>query len=302
MDITGWATQGIERLKGRRRRGLPGWKGARGGLSLDTLIEYAARLGYGARGFIYVSVGLLTLAAALDRTGHAVGSRGAVFWLAEQPFGRVWLVALGLGLWAFVGWRVLQSVFDADREGRTPKALLLRAGQAASGVFYGLLAAGVFELLDEVGPKMALEDVEENRRKAEILLALPFGDLLLMAAGAVILSVGAGNIIKGFSADFGEALVCSDRLCGPLTMVARAGYIARGFAYMPLALLVVLAGWRASAAAVGSFGSSLDALEAQPGGWIMLALTALGLVAFGLFAFVEARFRRIRPPRDYSPV
>ena len=46
--------------------------------------------------------------------------------------------------------------------------------------------------------------------------------------------------------------------------------------------------------------TALDALEAQPGGSWILGLTAAGLMAFGAFAFVEARWRRIRPPRDLS--
>ena len=40
--------------------------------------------------------------------------------------------------------------------------------------------------------------------------------------------------------------------------------------------------------------AALDALEAQPGGSWILGLTAAGLMAFGAFAFVEARWRRIR--------
>jgi hypothetical protein len=59
---------------------------------LHVLVEQAARVGYGARGFVYLSAGALTLLAALDRIGDAVGTGGAAGWLAEQPFGRVWLV------------------------------------------------------------------------------------------------------------------------------------------------------------------------------------------------------------------
>ena len=269
---------------------------------LAILVELAARVGYGARGFVYVSIGVLTLLAALDLEGRSVGTQGAVVWLAGQPLGRLWLVLLGLGLWAFVGWRILQAIFDADREGKSWRALLLRAGQAISGLFYGVLAAGVFELLDEVGLRMASEDVAENQRKAEILLDLPFGDALLIIVGLIVTAVGVGNIVKGICADFGETLSCSQALCRPLSLIARTGYVARGVAYLPLALLVILAGWHARADEVGSFGSSLDALEAQPGGSLMLGATALGLVAFGLFAFVEARFRRIRAPRDLNPL
>lgn len=265
---------------------------------LHDLLELAARIGYGARGFVYVSVGAIALLSALNRVGDAVGSRSAVAWLAEQPYGRAWLILLGLGLWAFVVWRVLQSVFDADREGTRPKALASRAGQALSGLFYGVLAASVFELLDEVQVNAAAEDVAENQEKAATLLSLPFGDHALLAVGLVILASGVGNIIRGARSDFAAALACSEKVCRRVVPIARAGYIARGVALLPLALFVILGGLRARASEVTSFGSGLDALERQPGGSWVLAVTALGLIAFGLFAFVEARWRRIRLPRD----
>ena len=47
---------------------------------------------------------------------------------------------------------------------------------------------------------------------------------------------------------------------------------------------------------------ALEAVERQPAGpWILIAV-ALGFVAFGAFSFIEARFRRIRPPRDLNPL
>jgi hypothetical protein len=265
---------------------------------LHDLLELAARIGYGARGFVYLSVGAIALLSAMDRVGDAVGSRGAVAWLAEQPYGRIWLILLGLGLWAFVTWRILQSVFDADHQGKRRKALLSRAGQALSGLFYGVLAASVFELLDEVDANPAAEDVAENQEKAATLLGLPFGDHALLAVGLVILASAVGNIIRGARSDFGAALACSEQLCRRVVPIARAGYIARGVALLPLAVFVILAGFRSRASDVTSFGAGLDALERQPGGSWVLAATAVGLMAFGAFAFVEARWRRIRPPRD----
>ena len=291
------ARKGLARVADRLRHRTPGLKDAP---PLHDQIELAARVGYGARGFVYLSIGMLVLLAAVDRVGDAVGSSGAAGWLAEQPLGRVWLVLLGLGLWAFVLWRVLQAVFDADHQGTTPRGLAARAGQALSAVFYGLLASTVFEYLDEFGARPATEDVAENQQKAALLLDLPFGRWLLVGVGLAILALAVGNIVRAVIDDFTEALSCSPDVCRRIAPLARAGYAARGFAYLPLALLVTLAGFRESAEGVSSFGQALDALERQPGGSWMLGVTAVGLMAFGAFAFVEARFRRIRPPRDLN--
>ena len=215
------------------------------------------------------------------------------------------LVLLGLGLWAFVGWRVLQAVFDADHEGTDLKGWTTRAGQAVSGLFYGVLASGVFEYLDEFGEATnasaaQAESVAENQEKAAMLLGMPFGEVLLIGAGLVVLGVGVGNIVRAIRDDFDDALACPKAFCGTATALARAGYAARGFAYLPLGVFVVLAGLHARSGEVTTTAAALDALEAQPGGSWILGLTAAGLMAFGAFAFVEARWRRIRPPRDLS--
>ncbi|MFN4162690.1 MAG: DUF1206 domain-containing protein [Stenotrophomonas sp.] len=89
----------------RGRKALP---------SFSTASEVIARFGYGARGFVYLSIGLVLMLGVMDRLPRAVGSTGAMAILAEQPFGRVWLIALGLGLWGFVGWRVLQAIEEVS--------------------------------------------------------------------------------------------------------------------------------------------------------------------------------------------
>ena len=262
----------------------------------DKVIEGLARVGYGARGFVYLSAGMLTLLAATDHMGEAAGSTEAIGWLAQQAFGKLWLVLLGLGLWAFVAWRGVQALFDADHQGHDLKGIAVRIGQASSALFHGLLAATVFEYLDEFGGAAAeaAEDLAENREKAEMLLALPMGQWLLVAAGLAVLALGIGNMVRAVRDDFTDSLACSPKLCRRLSPLARTGYAARGFAYLPVATFVILAGLRAEPGAVTSLGEALDALEQQPGGSWMLGATALGLMAFGAFAFVEARWRKIR--------
>lgn len=265
---------------------------------LQDLLELAARAGYGARGFVYLSVGLLVLFATLGLIGDAVGVRGALDWLSQRPLGRVWMLLVGLGLAAFVGWRILQAVFDADHEGTSRHGLMTRMSQLFSGLSYAALAFAALALF--AGPRASApsEGVAESRERAAMLLDLPFGRWLLVAAGLAIFGIGVGNVVKAWREDFSEYLDCSIRMCRRVTPLARIGHVARGLAYLPLAGLVVLAGWRARTAEVTSFGAALEAVERQTAGEWLVGLIAVGFVAFGSFSFVEARFRRIRPPRD----
>jgi hypothetical protein len=269
---------------------------------LSTLIEWAARFGYGARGFVYLSVGVLIVLAATDRVGEAVGTKGAIGWLSQQPFGRVWLFMVGIGLAAFFMWRTLQAVFDADHEGTSLHGWRTRASQAFSGFGYGFLAFNAFALLKHTPADPAATDVAKSHEQAATVLAMPFGNWILAGAGLALFGIGVANIVRAWREDFTEYLACSEHLCRRVEPLARAGYIARGLAYLPLAVLVTLAGLRSKASDVTSFSSALDAVEGQPAGPWILALAGLGFIAFGAFSFVEARFRRIRPPRDLNPL
>lgn len=266
---------------------------------LHDLLEWAARIGYGARGFVYLSVGVLILLAALGVVGDTVGLKGSLDWLAHRPLGRVWVFLVGLGLAAFVMWRVLQSVFDADHEGVSRHGLSTRAGQAFSGFSYTALSFAAFSwLFREPEADPALEGVIRSREQAATVLSLPYGKWLLVGVGLAIFGIGIANIVRAWREDFTEYLACSPETCRRVSPLARIGHVARGLAYLPLATLVVLAGLNSNAGDVTSLGAALEAVERQPAGsWILVA-GALGFIAFGAFSFIEARFRRIRPPRD----
>ena len=59
---------------------------------------------------------------------------------------------------------------------------------------------------------------------------------------------------------------------------------------------LILAAVHSSSAEAKGLGGALQVLRAQPYGWVLLALTAAGLFAFGLFGLVQARYRHIDPP------
>lgn len=297
-----WA--GVSRLAATLKSGLRRLTPARRRQRKAVLdgLELTARIGYGARGFVYLSGGALTLLAIPGLVDGAAGTRGALAWLALQPLGRAWVLLVGLGLLAIVVWRALQAIWDADNEGSDRQGLSTRMSQAFSGIGYALLAFSAFSLFLHTPSDPAATQAAVGDREAARVLSLPFGNLVLAGIGLCIAGVGVANIVKAWRTDFAAYLSCSVELCRRVAPLARAGYMARGVAWLPLATLIFLAGVRSRPSDVTSFDAALDALGRQPGGALLLAATALGFIGFGLFSFVEARFRRIRPPREIVPV
>lgn len=269
-------------------------------LDLSKAIELASRLGYAARGLVYLSLGAIVLLAALDLTPRAKGAKALMAAWADWPLGWALIGGIGVGLAGFSAWRILQAVFDADRHGRSPKAWAVRAGQAISGLVYGGLAFSAFELLDELEDVGEVDEEQRVHHTARAVLDLPYGDTLLIAAGLVVLAFGIGNVIQGVVQDFAKRLDCDDRLCRRVAPLARIGYAARGLATLPLGVFLVRAGVETRAGEARSWGGALQALESQPFGSSALCLVAAGLIAFGLFGLVEARYRRIRPPPELA--
>jgi Domain of Unknown Function (DUF1206) len=257
--------------------------------------EMAARLGYMARGTVYLSIGLMALMAVVGVAPHTRGAVGALRAWSQWPLGNVLLWLIGLGLYGFAGWRVMQSVFDADRQGRSARAWASRAGQAMSGLIYGALAVSVFGLIDTLHDYRHVGEQAETRAAVAAVLAWPLGSKVVMAAGLFILACGLGNAVRAFVDDFGATLRCEPNTRRWICWLARVGYFGRGMAMLPVGFFMLMAGWHERAVEARSVGTALWALHTQVFGDLVLTLVGLGVVAFGAFAFVEAWRRPIRP-------
>lgn len=261
-----------------------------------ALAEAAARAGYTARGAVYLSVGAIALLAALDLWPRAEGALGAMEAWGRWPIGRLLLWLVGLGLYGFAGWRALQAFFDADRLGVRPRALVSRAGQAISGATYTGLAVAVFGLIDALEDLHEADDQAATRAAVETALAMPLGGLVVIGLGLFVLGAGIASFVRAFVDHFGRGLDCERETRTWAGSLARLGYAARGVALAPAGVLLASAGLHARASDARGLGGALNLLATGPFGEIVLALTALGLLAFGAFAVVEGWTRRIRVP------
>lgn len=261
-----------------------------------SLLQLTARIGFLARAIVYLSVGGLALLAAVGLSPKASGATDAMAAWGQWPagVGLIWLTAYGLI--GFSLWRGLQSVFDADGHGRSLHGLSVRAGQAVSGVAHAILAWSLLNLLDGAEDLHEDDDRDATQAAAAQALSLPHGDTLLLAVGATIVAFGIGSIIQGLFQPFAKRLGCTPRVCAFVVPLARAGYVGRGLSFAPMGFFLAKAGWEARASSAHDFSGALDALQAQPGGHLVLGAGATGLIAFGIFALFEAALRRIVVP------
>ena len=256
-----------------------------------AIVVPLARLGFAVKGAVYLILGLLALLAGLgERGGRITDTHGAIATVLGQPYGRAVVAVLALGLALYSMWRFLEAFADANRIGTRASAIGKRIGWAFSGVGYGLVA------LD--AGRLALQWRSGGTRPPATLTGLPIAPWLVTVVGIGIIVYAAMEIRRALAPRFSERLNIGRvaREGGRLVVgISRTGIAAR--AIVMAALGVVLLRARSAAAAANSdMADSLRLVAALPSGKWGLVLVAAGLMAYGVYMVVHAKYRHIAAP------
>ena len=257
-----------------------------------------ARLGYASKGVIYVIVGALAAMSAFGfGAGETTGSRGAMERILSQPFGVVMLFIVALGLACYSLWQFVRAVEDPENEGSDGKAIAKRVGFFISGVVHVMLVIYAANLLLGTGGAGAGggDDSGAQTWSARVM-SYPLGRIVLGLVGAGIGIYGLWQLYRAYAAKLDKRLML-ERLSAEgrraVTWVARFGMAARGVVFGIIGGFLIFAAWHYSANQARGLEGALETLRRQPYGQWLLAAVALGLVAYGVFQFVKARYRRI---------
>ena len=259
---------------------------------LAPWIERLARVGYAAKGVVYVLIGVLAARAALGAGGRTTDSGGALTAIGNASYGRLLLVVIAIGLLGYALWRVIEAATDAERKGSDAKGLAKRAAGAGRGLLYVGLALQAVRLLrgGSAGGDGRTQDWTAR------LMAAPFGRWLVAAVGVGVIGYALYQLYRAYASKVRKHLDLSRLSAGAQQLavaVGRFGIGARGVVFLVIGWFLVRAARQADASQASGVGEALRTLERQPNGKWLLALVGLGFVAYGIYELINARYRRI---------
>ena len=254
-----------------------------------------ARLGYAAKGVVYIIIGFLAGKLALGQGGQATDQRGALRTISEQPFGKFLLIVVAIGLLAFGLWSLIQAIYDTEGEGRKAKGIVARIGYAVVGIAYLALAFGAYQLATGSG-NGGNSTTSTTQDATAKLLSLPFGVPLVIIVGLVVLGIAVYLYARAYRAKFQRRLDLAT-LRAPVRktviFLGRLGYAALGVVFTIIGIFLIVAAVQFNPQKAKGLDAAIGELQKLPLGQLLLGIVALGLLAYGVYSFVEARYRRL---------
>ena len=257
----------------------------------STSLALVARAGLIAYGVVHLLIGWLAVQIAWSASdSKSADTSGALKTLASQPFGKILLWLVAVGLVALALWQASEAVWgyrNSDGAERARK----QATSAASAVIYAALGFSAASIALGSGTSSS-----QSQKKATTgVLAWPGGRVIVVVAGLIIIGVGVAHVIKGVKKSFAEEIDTSPMSPAARKSVAQLGqigYIAKGVALGLVGGLLSYATLTADRQKQGLDGA-MQTILAQPFGKFLLTAAALGFVAFGVFAILQSRYRRM---------
>ena len=249
-----------------------------------------AGLGLIARGVVYGVIGILSLKLALGSGGQTESQTGALQTVANQTFGSVLLIALAIGLAAYVTWRLIDGLSSSDHErNRTAQRRIAAIGSAAAYAVLAYVAVTIIAGSNANGggsPRHATAGV----------LAWPGGTVIVGAAGLILIGAGAYQAYKGVTRKFLDDSH-TERM-GPgarraFSGLGVAGHVARAVTFALVGYGLIKAAVDYSAKSAIGLDGALQKLAHASDGPVLLGTVAVGFIAFALYSITDSHYCKL---------
>jgi len=255
---------------------------------------WLARPGLVARGVVYGVIGILAIKVAVGSGGKTTNQQGALQTIVQQPFGKVLLIAIAIGLAGYAGWRLLRAAIGHGSE--EADSGFDRVAAAASGLCYGALFVVAVKILAGSSSGSGSTGGSNPSKTTAGVLGWSGGTVIVGLAGSLLLGVGLYQGYKGLTAKFIDE-TATEKM-GPKI---RSAYQGLGvFGHISRMVVFGLTGYGLLRAAIDydpqkavGLDGALKELANASYGPLLLGVVAAGLIGFALFSSAEARFRKV---------
>jgi hypothetical protein len=251
--------------------------------------EVISRAGFVARALIYGIIGVLAFEVAIGQGGKITNQQGAMRTVEQQSFGHVLLTLLAIGLGGYALWRLFRAVLGRGPEGADRG--IERLGALGSGIAYAVMCAVAVQILTGPGSSGG-----GAKKTAGDIFSWPAGRWIVGLAGVVLAGVAIYQFIRGVRHKFlddSKTEQMAPTFKSWFTIFGTIGHVARAVVFGLVAVFLLKAAHDYKANEAIGLDGALGKLYNTSGGPFLLGVVALGLIAFGCFSLVEARYRRI---------
>ncbi|HET9115497.1 MAG TPA: DUF1206 domain-containing protein [Gaiellaceae bacterium] len=254
-------------------------------------LEWLARSGFVARGLIYGIIGILAIKLAIGAGGTTTNQQGALKTIAHQPFGKVLLILVAIGLAGYALWRLVHALLGHGPE--DSDSGFERLAAFGSGIVYAGLCAIAVEIL--LGSGSSGGSGNTSKTTAGVL-GWPGGTWLVGIGGAGLIGIGLYQGYRGLSKDFlndSKTEQMTPRVRNWIEWIGSFGHLARMVVFGLVGAFLIKAAIDYNPNnAVGLDGALAKIAHASYGPFL-LAIVSAGLIAFGAYSLSDARYRRI---------
>ena len=248
--------------------------------------------GYFTKGVLYLLIGGFAMATVIGSQTSANGPKAVLDWIADNPFGQVLLFLTATGLAAYAVWRWFTAVGDTEAAGTDAKGIVKRVGYAASGTGYGLLSFYAFKKLFGSGGGGGTSQQD----MVAILLEQSYGQWLVGILAVIVAGTGVYQLYRGVTdkhMDNIEGQRLDDEVEDAFRYTGRIGLIARFIVFGVIAYFLLRAAQTANAGKFRGMAEAIESLRGADYGSALVLLVGLGMLAYGLFMMVRARYETV---------
>jgi hypothetical protein len=254
-------------------------------------LEYLARAGFVCYGVLHLLFAWVALQVAFGKSGEESDQSGALQKLASQPLGKTLVIIVVVGMVALAVWQAFEAAIGESGP-QDKEAIAERVISGIRAIVYLWLAWIGVKVISGANASQA----QSQQNTTSHVMSSTGGRWLVGLAGLVVIGIGVGLVWYGLAKKFLKHLntqQMNSTVRKTTRRLGMAGYTAKGVAYGIVGVLILIAAIKSDAAKSRGLDGALKTLAAQSYGTWLLALVAIGIAAFGVYCFSQARYRKV---------